>query len=207
MNYKFLLVLFISTIILTGCKLQLVKTYYDNKQLESKYKQHRKSEEKQGRYRIYHENGELALQMFYKNGKLQGEVKSYHQNGALESIATTIADSYEGNFKNWFATGTLQQEGTYINNHIEGNLKTYYPNGTLKEVVFFSKSVEDGPYILYHQNGKVKEEGYFLKGPYPNGLIKQYDGEGVLIRKMNCDAGACETTWELHPSKEKKIDK
>ena len=113
--------------------------------------------------------------------------------------------SYEGPFKYWFATGVLMQEGNYINNNIEGDLKTYYPNGVLKEIVSFSKSVENGAYIMYHQNGKIREEGHFLNGPLPDGTIKQYNDEGVLIRKQECDKGTCETVWELN-APEKKDD-
>lgn len=186
-----------------SCKIQVVSTKSTTGILETKYQQLRKTEVRHGYYRLYHENGRLAMEMYYKNGKLHGEEMSYHQNGQLHYISSSEMGSYEGPFKYWYATGVLHQEGEYINNNIEGDLKTYYPNGVLKEIVSFSKSVENGAYIMYHQNGKIKEEGHFLNGPIPEGTIKHYNDEGGFIRKQNCEKGTCETIWELKPSENK----
>lgn len=180
---------------LSACRIELVKIIAPDGRVEGKYKQIRRTEQRHGFYRLYHENGQLSLEMFYKNGKLQGETKTWYPNGHLESLAHVENDAYEGPFMYWYPTDTLKQEGTYINNDIEGNLKTYYPNGVLKEIVFFSESAENGPYVLYHQNGKIKEEGHFIEGPKLNGLILQYDGEGVLMRKLNCEKNVCDTIW------------
>ena len=190
-------VFFLLMLILQSCKIQVVTEKSEQGILFSKYQQFRKTKIKNGFYRLYHENGSLSMEMYYKNGKLHGEERSYHPNGQLQNIANSVMGSYEGPFKYWYATGTLYQEGNYINNNIEGDLKTYYPNGILKEIVFFSKSVENGPYTFYHQNAKLKEEGFFLNGPNLEGTIKQYNDEALLIRKKQCEQGVCKTVWEL----------
>lgn len=181
--------------IFSACRLELVKMRAPDGRLEGKYKQFRKTELRHGYYRLYHENGKLALEMFYKNGKLEGVAKTWYPNGQLESIATAVNDVYEGPFKYWYITDTLKQVGNYINNNIEGNLYTYYANGVLKEIVFFSRSLENGPYKLYYQNGVLKEEGYFVDGANLDGLILQYDAEGSLRYKLNCQKAVCDTIW------------
>ncbi len=183
--------------LLQSCKIQIVSEKSEEGILIAKYQQYRKTKIKNGYYRIYHENGNLSMEMNYKNGKLHGEERSYHPNGQLQNISSSYMGSYEGTFKYWYATGVLYQEGNYVNNNIEGNLTTYYPNGTLKEIVFFSKSVENGPYTFYHQNGKLKEEGFFINGPNFEGTIKQYNDEALLIRKQQCEQGVCKIVWEL----------
>ncbi len=204
MKYPFVsLIVLVLMLLVTSCKIQVVTTKSTAGVLESKYQQIRKTEIRHGYYRLYHENGRIAIEMFYKNGKLQGDEKSYHPNGQLHYISTSEIGSYEGPFKYWYATGVLHQEGNCVNNNIEGELKTYYPNGVLKEIVSFSKSVENGAYIMYHQNGKIKEEGHFLNGPVPVGTIKHYNDEAVFIRKQFCEKGTCETVWELNPLENK----
>ncbi len=180
-----------------SCRFKVVKHFSDSGSLEMKYKEHRKTQKKNGYYRMYHENGQIALEMFYKNDKLHGEVKSFYPNGQIESYAKAEGDLYVGPFQYWFINGNLKQEGVYVNDKIEGDLKTYYPNGQLKEIVFFSNSVENGPYTFYYQDGQLKEEGHFLNGPIPDGLIKEYNAEGKLQRKRSCQAGTCELIWEL----------
>jgi antitoxin component YwqK of YwqJK toxin-antitoxin module len=123
----------------SACRLEVVKIITTEGRVEGKYKQIRKTELRHGYYRLFHENGKLALEMFYQNGKLEGVTKTWYPNGQMESIANATNDSYEGPFKYWYITDTLKQVGTYINNDIEGNLNTYYANGVLKETVFFSK--------------------------------------------------------------------
>lgn len=183
--------------IFQSCKIQIITERTEDGLLLAKYQQYRKSKIKNGYYRLFHENGKLSMEMFYKNGKLHGEERAYHPNGQLQSIANTNLGSYEGPFKYWYATGVLYQEGNYVNNNIEGDLKTYYPNATLKEIVFFSKSVENGRYIFFHQNGKLKEEGFFLNGPNMDGTVKQYNDDAILVRKKQCETGNCKTVWEL----------
>lgn len=197
MKYLYLLSIIIGAIMLTACKIQTLRTHTDDGKLLSKYQQLKKTAERHGFYKMYHENGKPAVVIFYKNGKLQGQEKGYHENGQLHYLANSENGSYEGPFKYWYATGVLHQEGNYINNNIEGDLKTYYPNGVLKEIVFFSRSIENGPFVIYFQNSKLKEEGHFLNGPYPDGTLKQYNDEGILIRKKQCIVGICETVWEL----------
>jgi len=36
--------------------------------------------------KLYHQNGNLAVEMPVKNGKVDGEVKSYYENGNIQSI-------------------------------------------------------------------------------------------------------------------------
>jgi antitoxin component YwqK of YwqJK toxin-antitoxin module len=137
-----LIIILCSIFLFGSCKIQVVTLKSEEGVLMAKYQQHKKSKERNGYYRLYHENGKLAMEMFYKNGKLHGEERSYHQNGQLQNTSSTIMGSYEGPFKYWHATGVLHQEGNYINNNIEGNLKTYYPNGVLKEIVFLVRALK-----------------------------------------------------------------
>lgn len=201
MKWIWMLLLLVS---LGSCQLKKVVERDAEGRKISRYRKHKKTGEIEGRYKGFHESGGLALIMHYKKGKLDGPVKTYYPNGQLESLAYTEKDRYEGKFQYWYSNGQLKQEGQYLNGDIEGPLKSYYPNGKLKEIVEFSGSVENGAYTLYYQNGKIKEEGHFLKGPNMDGLIKQYDAEGQLLRKQSCSAGSCETIWERKTAKDEE---
>ena len=197
---RYLALILALSALFTSCKVKVISIKNDDGILISKHQELRKKGQRHGYYKIYHDNGQIALEMKYKNGKLHGEERGYYENGQLQSVATSVMGSYEGEFKYWYTTGVLMQEGKYINNNIEGELKTYYPNAVLKETVTFSKTLENGPYTMYYQNGKIKEEGFFINGPFPDGTVKQYNDEGILIRKQQCETGSCTVVWELNPT-------
>lgn len=63
------------------------------------------------------------------------------------------------------------------------------------EEVMFADNEENGPFTEYHKNGSLKAEGNYLNGDNEHGLLKLYNEEGELVRKMQCDSGICQTTW------------
>ena len=72
----------------------------------------------------------------------------------------------------------------------------YYKNGQKKEEVTFENNEENGPFVEYNENGSLAAKGSYLNGDFEHGLLEIYDGQGVLVRKMNCDKGICNTTWK-----------
>jgi len=59
------------------------RTYYDLKKtrLESEVFIH--NGKKEGVYKRYYENGQVAIEINYINGKMNGIYKTYHSNGQL----------------------------------------------------------------------------------------------------------------------------
>jgi len=62
---------------------KVIKTYYDNGQLEEEYFENDGKIE--GEYKKYFENGQLRIICNFVNGKKEGEFKSYHENGRVKT--------------------------------------------------------------------------------------------------------------------------
>ena len=105
----------------------------------------------------------------------------------------------------YFESGQIKQEGVYKNGETIGEWKGYYENGQLKEIVTYSKNLENGPFKEYYKNGKLKTEGTYRDGDNEDGLLKEYDETGTLIKKKECKMGVCNTIWSKE--KEDKSDR
>jgi antitoxin component YwqK of YwqJK toxin-antitoxin module len=183
----------------SACSIKTV-TVRENGQLTERYQVNRKTKEKEGFSRLYHENRQIPIEQYYKEGVLNGTVKIYYADGTLESIAHTKDGMYIGEFEYYYQDGTLKQRGYYKRNKINGNLLTYYPNGQLKEVVFIKDNNEHGPFREYSSTGILIAEGHYITDgentALEHGILHLYDKkEGYLIKKMRCRAGICCTVW------------
>ncbi|MCP4442147.1 MAG: toxin-antitoxin system YwqK family antitoxin [Aureispira sp.] len=184
---------------LSSCKLKVVSIRNDQGKVEERYQVMRKQKEvKHGFYKFYHLNGKVAIDRMYIRGKVDGDEKTYYDNGQLESVAIVKKGVYDGPFYYYYEDGTIKQEGEYIKNSIEGQLKTYYSSGQLKETVTMLKTMEQGPFIEYYENGNLRAKGAYKDGDQKHGVIEIYSSEGVLIRKLDCELGKCETIWEKY---------
>jgi len=168
----------------------------DNGKLSAKYSINEDSV-KHGAYEAYLD-GVLYEKANYKSGKLNGERQLFYPSGKVEISETYSDNVITGVYKSFFESGQLAQEAHYINGSMEGILKTYYKDGTLKDMVSMKNNEENGPFKEYYKSGKLKWEGNFLNGDNEFGLIKNYNEEGVLVKKMTCDSLAvCTTIWTL----------
>ena len=79
---------------------------------------------------------------------------------------------------------------------LEGIGTAWYPNGQMKEKVTFSNNEENGAFEEWYENGKLKATGNYLDGDNEDGTLKLYDTLGQLERILECQRGACRTTWE-----------
>jgi antitoxin component YwqK of YwqJK toxin-antitoxin module len=153
---------------------------------------------KQGFYKTFFENGNLASESHYLNDSMNGVEKFYYEDGSLNSVFTMKNGKSHGEFKYFYEDKTLKQEGTYVNNVLEGQLKTYYKNGKLKEIVTMVDSEEKGDFIEYYENGNLKAKGSYSGGPNSeNCILEMYkeDSDGEFESKKYCKDGICCEFW------------
>ena len=95
---------------------------------------------RQGRWREFHETGELRSEGNYKNGSREGDWVFYYRDGKEE------------------------QRGAYHKGKVDGNWKWTYNNGqTWREEIFYD-GLEEGLAIEYNDTGKVVSKGNYLSG-------------------------------------------
>ena len=175
-----------------------------------KYQRSKKDFAKQGLYTEFYPNGEKYEEANYVNDTLHGERKKYYESGAIELIENYSMGAIDAEFKRYYEDGALQQEGLYKEHVAVGEWKKYYKNGQLEELVTLVNNEENGPFQEFYENGNMKAEGNY-KGfdeeanrPREHGLLKMYNEEGKLVKKMNCDLGICRTIWTLEDGDVKK---
>lgn len=154
---------------------------------------------KQGYYKTFHPNGNLASEKTYVNDTLNGLEKEFFPTGKISGEFTWLAGKYDGDFKYYHENAKLKQEGKYVNNVMKGELKTYYESGKLKEVVTMEDSQEKGPFTEYHENGNLKAKGEFSGGAKSEiCILEKYDNDGKIESKMLCNGkGLCCTIWTV----------
>lgn len=152
---------------------------------------------KQGEYTAY-VDGTLSEKANYDKGQLQGTRQIFYPSGAVEIEETYQQGQIIGAYKTFFEDGTLAQEAQYIRGVMQGLIKSYYPDGKLKEEVTMVDNEENGPFKEYYKDGVLEWEGQYLNGDNEFGLLKHYNANGVLDKKMMCDSLAiCSTIWTL----------
>jgi len=138
---------------------QTTKEHYDNGQLKSEMKV--KSGELESS-KLYHENGQLALEGAYRDGMKNGLWKRYYEEGQLEAKLMFQDDLFYG------------------------RIEWYYKNGQLQELGYWSgygkDSYRDNDHKWWYEDGKIKSERDYDYGYEKTQIC--WDEEG---KKIECD--------------------
>lgn len=197
-----LLVLGITFIAACGPKLDEVEVQDDHGNVLERFTWNPENYAKQGRYQAFYPSGELLEESNYESDTLDGLRTLYYQNGNPQYQENYQMGQFHGTFKAFHENGAVELQGEYIDNAMQGEWKGYYDNGQLREVVLFEDNQENGPFVEYHANGNLKAEGTYKEGDTEHGILKEYNEEGVLVRKAECDMGICRTVWRLEEEPE-----
>ncbi len=161
-----------------------------------RYQRRKKDFAKEGLYERFHEKGYLLEAAHYTNDSLDGERKFFFPSGKVESIQHFRRGIYHGKYQKFYETGQLELDQEYVDGVLQGISTAWYPNGRLKEKVTLRDNEENGPFTEWYANGNLKAEGAYLDGDNEHGVLKLYDTLGQLERTLECQMGACHTTWE-----------
>ena len=93
----------------------LKKIYYDNGNIKQEDEVNKKGE-LHGITKLYHENGQLQVEVSFTNGiQDDGEIISYHDNGVKARQVIRLKGSFNGAFTEWHKNGQKKLDGTYKN--------------------------------------------------------------------------------------------
>lgn len=204
-NYFFILLF---GFFILGCSTPKVVTVKNDDGIKVEEYTVNKDGAKEGEYKRYFADGSLEELAQYKAGKLNGKRTIYHNNGNPEIEEIYINDVIDGEYLVFYSNGSPEIRATYTDGIMQGLLTRYYDSGEVMEEVIMEDNKEHGPFKEYYENGVVQWEGTYMNGENEVGLLKQYNDEGVLIKKMMCDSmSICQTIWtkELGDIKPKKI--
>ncbi len=183
--------------VVSGCApaLETERQYDESGQLVAEFSRDRRTGKRQGPYRFFYSDGQVMEEGWYEQDSLHGIRRLYYESGQLQAEEQLVRGRYEGPWRSWYPSGQLEMEGQYRHNQMSGIWKKYYESGQLMEEVTFARNLENGPFREFWPNGKLKAEGFYKEGDYEHGLLKLYDEQGRLVRKMDCKRGICRTIW------------
>lgn len=147
-------------------------------------------------------SGQLLAERTYNMDKIDGVEKLYFPDTpAVDGIMTYKDGKHHGEFSYFYRNGQLKQKGEFVDGTIEGLLIGYYEDGTPKEEITHVDGMTQGPFKEYNPNGTLKAEGEFTSKQdqenLEHGLLKLYDENGELNKKMICKQGQCCTIWTV----------
>jgi len=99
-----------------------------------------------------------------KDGNREGPWKIYHDNGQLKGEGSYVDDKQEGLWKHYHENGQLDVEGYMKNGIPEGVQKTYHKNGQLEKEVNIKDGKIEGILKIYDESGNLTEETFFKDG-------------------------------------------
>ena len=193
---KKILWLCVALIYLSSCNnSEVVENKDEAGRLIERYSVDEKTKLKDGLHETFLPSGKKSEESHYTNGIMRGEQIFYYENGQIQETRNLDANgSFSGAYKSYYENGRMKSEGQYLNGAMGGKWKFFYNTGNIKEIVLFENNTENGPFIEYYENGKIKAEGTYAN-EREHGLLKLYDEKGELSKQMQCDNGACFTTW------------
>jgi len=150
---------------------------------------------KEGRYLKYYANELLADSCQFVNNKIHGERKLFSDKGYLEILENYNHGVFEGPYITYYPDGEMKKNQQYVNNRIQGEVIEYYLTGKIKAISQMVDNIENGPFQEFFENGQLHWEGFYQNGDFEQDTLKEFNIQGLLIRKLFCDNGICQTVW------------
>src|SRR3972149_148330 len=130
---------------------------------------------------FYYNNGQVASEGFFKNGKPDGYWKTYYENGILKSEGVWLNNSldstwvfynnegdtiekisyYSGSKNGYHFTyyvgdsNSVKAKELYINNKLEGYSYYYFPGGSTHEIISYRENQKHGLGKEFSDNGNI----------------------------------------------------
>ncbi|WP_394967104.1 hypothetical protein [uncultured Helicobacter sp.] len=90
-----------------------------------------------GIVRLYHNNGTLAWEISFKDGKQDGWTKWYYDNGQVRTQMFFVNGDANGESLWYYRHGALRERGNYANDLANGESKLYTPSGVLEYTIIY----------------------------------------------------------------------
>ncbi len=114
----------------------------------------RRTGEKHGRYRKWHENGNRHTELYYWNGKAHGLYRMWHENGTRIFEGSYVHGEKHGIWSRWHHNGHMLSHGQYRNGRKHGKWEFRDNTGTLKRTAGFLDGDYNGTWIDWDEQGQ-----------------------------------------------------
>lgn len=111
-----------------------------------------------GEYREFHDNGEIRLNIFIKDGKPEGPYVVYFENGKPQEVRSYLKGEFHGIWRSYNSAGLLVAEAEYIHNAKHGVWKVWDDNGVLRYEMKYQNGKKTGTWYMWDEKGKLLSE-------------------------------------------------
>lgn len=141
--------------------------------------------------RIYNKsaNNKLLLDFRTLNGLYDGHYKEFYENGVLKKECFYNNGVMQGVERRFFENGRLLESVNYNSGNFNGVRNVYWENGMLKEVNNFYNGILTGETTYFYSNGKIRKTIKFDSSGRKNGVWKDYNSSGELIKQIIYENG------------------
>jgi antitoxin component YwqK of YwqJK toxin-antitoxin module len=126
-------------------------------------------------------------------GLKQGKWKEFHETGELRAEGAYVNNKRVGPWKFYFKNGQAEQNGTYADGKPDGKWTWYFQGGGLRREENYYKGLEDGESVEYNDSGKVVTKGSYIEGE-KEGLWEYENGDFKEVGSYK--AGSQEGEWK-----------
>ncbi len=95
-----------------------------------------------GVIKLYHNNGALAWEISFKEGRQDGWTKWYYDNNQVRTQMFFVSGDANGALLSYYRHGVMREEGNYSNDLANGESRLYTPSGALQAVIIYKDGVE-----------------------------------------------------------------
>ena len=118
---------------------------------------------REGPWREYWDNGQLADKEFFKNGVRTGVWEGYWENGQLWNLGVYQNGLRDGVWAFYYSDGTVWSKGTFKMGKRTGFWVEYFKNGKLWNKGSYKDGEREGLWVEYNDHGGyLKEESILL---------------------------------------------
>lgn len=95
-----------------------------------------------GIIKLYHNNGALAWEISFKEGRQDGWTKWYYDNHQVRAQMFFVNGDANGALLSYYRHGAMREEGNYSNDLANGESRLYTPSGALQAVIIYKDGIE-----------------------------------------------------------------
>lgn len=168
-------------------------TYYQNGVVEEKGAFYASGRGKYtGEFVRYHENGNISQEkIFSESGKTNGIQKLYHENGQVAVEWSSTNGMEVGELTRYYENGDVEEKKIYSEAGVitsSESFKMTQPAAPkveaevkpAKKAPFGGQGIKDGKQTVYNSNLQIYMKGEFIKGKLKNGRLYLYNLDGLL---------------------------
>ncbi len=109
---------------------------------------------REGPARTYYDDGGLAKQASYKEGKLHGAFTEWHRNGRVAGTGAWEEGARVGTWAIHYESGQLEEQCGYERGQRHGRFATFWPDGKPKVEGRFCHGLQCGAWTSWDERGR-----------------------------------------------------